>query len=479
MAKMEYIPEPTAERMHLDDSFVRGIMGPIGSGKSVACCMEMIMRAQEQLPNASGIRKSRWAVVRNTYPQLKSTTIKTWQAWVPDHIAPITYDSPIRCLYQRKLEDDTRMEMELLFLSLDRPDHVSKLLSLDLTGAWINEAREVPKAILDGLTGRVDRFPSKADGGVTWCGVLMDTNPPDTDHWWYRLAEEETPVGWRFFRQPPALIYNEGTGTWMPNPSAENIQNLNSGYDYYTRLLAGKNREWCRVYVEGSYGTVMEGKPVYPEYNDDVHSAPSLRVFANMPIILGVDFGLTPAVVCCQASPRGQLRVLSEIVSTDSGIRQLIRDELIPHLNAKYPGLPARMVCDPAGAQRAQTDARSCFDELSSAGFSPIPAPTNAFLPRREAVAGFLLKMIDGEPGFILSQEGCPQLRRGFLGGYKFRRVNSGGGEKFTDVPDKNAFSHPADALQYAALEAQGVKPEVHEPVAARRIVRSRVQVAI
>ena len=41
-------------------------------------------------------------------------------------------------------------------------------------------------------------------------------------------------------------------------------------------------------------------------------------------------------------------------------------------------------------------------------------------------------------------------LRKGFAGGYHFRRVKVAGDERFHDVPDKNAYSHPHDALQYA-----------------------------
>ena len=72
--------------------------------------------------------------------------------------------------------NDTRFEV--LFRALDRPADVKKLLSLELTGAWVNEAREVPKAIIDGLQGRVGRYPSMREGGCTWSGLMMDTNPP-------------------------------------------------------------------------------------------------------------------------------------------------------------------------------------------------------------------------------------------------------------------------------------------------------------
>ena len=60
-----------------DNSFFRGVRGPVGSGKSVACCVELFRRALEQKPNNEGIRKSRWCVIRNTNPQLRTTTIKT------------------------------------------------------------------------------------------------------------------------------------------------------------------------------------------------------------------------------------------------------------------------------------------------------------------------------------------------------------------------------------------------------------------
>mgnify|MGYP006238084267 FL=1 len=69
-----------------DDSFFRGVRGPVGSGKSVSCCIEIFRRAAKQEPSPDGKRKSRWAVIRNTNPQLKTTTMKTWLDWFPENI---------------------------------------------------------------------------------------------------------------------------------------------------------------------------------------------------------------------------------------------------------------------------------------------------------------------------------------------------------------------------------------------------------
>lgn len=453
-----YYAEKTPQKFHRSDAFVRGIMGPVGSGKSVACCMEILMRACKQRANDYGIRKSRWAVVRNTYGELRTTTIKTWQDWIPQEICPIVYDSPIRGAAKILQEDGTVVDLEILFIALDRPEHVKKLLSLELTGGWINEAREIPKAILDGLTSRVGRYPNISDGGASWSGVIMDTNPPDTDHWWYRFAEQETPVGWEFFQQPPALIKDSVIG-WTGNPEAENICNHIKGYKYYLDMVTGKTEEWIKVYVQGIYGSVIEGKLVYPEYNDDIHSVDYINPIKNVPIVVGFDFGLTPACVFTQLSPRGSFRILDEIATDNMGIKQFMRDMFMPKVNTDFKEHLDNgniiIIGDPAGNQRAQHDSSAtCFDEIAKFGFRAEPAESNAFLTRREAVASFMTRITDGVPSFQLSQK-CKQLRKGFLGGYHFARVQVIGDERYKDVPDKNIYSHIQDALQYAALRVE------------------------
>jgi hypothetical protein len=53
------------------------------------------------------------------------------------------------------------MEMEVFFLSMDRPEEIGKLKGMELTGVWLNEAVELPKAALDVATQRVGRFPAQ------------------------------------------------------------------------------------------------------------------------------------------------------------------------------------------------------------------------------------------------------------------------------------------------------------------------------
>lgn len=341
------------------------------------------------------------------------------------------------------------IDSEVLFRALDRPDDVKKVLSLELTGAWVNEAREVPKGIIDALGDRVGRYPSRRNGGCTWRGVMLDTNSPDDDHWWYRLAEEERPKGWEFFAQPPGLV--EVEGQWRTSPDAENLSNLE--VDYYEIRAAGKSREYVLVYYCNEYGFVREGKPVYPEYIDGTHAASKiLEPIEGLPIYVGIDFGLTPAAVFGQRNKGGRWRIIDELVTEDTGAVEFA-ELLGPILRNRYAGYEFEIYGDPSGDNRAQTDKTTPFEILKSRGIPVAKAPSNDWVMRREAVATALTKMIDGGPGFLISPK-CKITRKGMAGGYAYKRIQVAGDEQYRDKPDKNKFSHPCEALQYLMLGA-------------------------
>ena len=338
--KLDFSKSPTVWKFLNDNSFVRGMIGPVGSGKSYACCAEIFKRAVQQKPSKrDGIKYSRFVIVRNSYPMLKTTTLKTWLELFPEHIyGPVRNSPPIT--HHIKLpsrEGAAGIDLEVIFLALDQPKDVRKLLSLEVTGGWINEARELPKSIVDGLTHRVGRYPVKDDGGPTWRGVILDTNPCDDDHWIYRLSEKEPPKGkfaWKFFRQPPGVfeakevpeempeaqgfVHSAGKW-WQTNDKAENLNNLPVGY--YEQLLGGKNLDWIRCYAEGKFTYVQEGKPVWSEY-DDASMVDDCQILDGVPIQIGLDFGLTPAAVFAQRTPKGVWNVLHELVTFDMGLER-------------------------------------------------------------------------------------------------------------------------------------------------------------
>jgi hypothetical protein len=397
--------------------------------------IEILRRSMLQAPGRDGIRRTRWAVIRNSYPELKSTTLKTWAEWVPLAYGKLNQDSPITHFV--KTPD---MDMEVLFLALDRDEDVRKLLSLELTGAWVNEAREVPKAIVDALTGRVGRYPAMKDGGPTWSGIMMDTNSPDDQSWWYKADRVETPEGWRFFSQPGGR-----------SPGAENIQNLIPGY--YDRVVAGKDADWVKVYVDSEYGLVTEGKAVFPMYRDAIHGAPGIVApIPGVPLRLGADFGLTPAAIIGQLTANGRWIGVDEFVTEDTGIIRFA-ESLAKYVGANYPEFQiASCTGDPAGMARMGESERTALQIMAEyTGWTWLPAPTNDPVIREEAVALALNRLIDGEPGVVLSTK-CKMLRKGLAGGYHRRPIASGNKTEFHMAPAKNKFSHPCEGFQYLLL---------------------------
>jgi hypothetical protein len=460
-------PGPVALDFMLSPLRVRGLRGPIGSGKSVTCCAEIMRCATEQAPNALGVRKTRWAVVRNTNPELRTTTIKTWLDWFPEEtFGKFRWQPPYTHNIYFQLPDKTMVECEVIFLALDRPADVKKLLSLELTGAWVNEAREVDKAIIDAIDSRLGRFPSVRDGGCTRRVLLMDTNSPPEDHWWGIMAgdipppewltEEErdayvAPAGWKFFSQPPALLEKRNQEGrllgYEENPDRENKSGLPASY--YLDMVPGKAPSFIEVYLLNRYRGLFDGKPVYPTFRKLAHVAPLPLLAADAPIIVGVDFGRTPAAVFTQCLAGGRWVVLHELVAVNMGAKRFA--ELIKREVAKKGWTTYQMdfFGDPSGDDLSQSDENSPFSMFRAAGINIRKAPSNDPSIRIEAVEQLLNRMTDGGPAFQMSPT-CKNLQAGFEGGYRYARIGST--DHYDVKADKNRFSHPHDALQYAVL---------------------------
>lgn len=442
-----YVAEPTSAKFHRCDSFYRGLRGPVRSGKSSAMSIEIMNRARKQRQGSGGIRRTRAVVVRNTYRELEDTTLRTWLMWFPEYV--------FGAVNRRTMTHTIRfndIHLEVLFRALDRPDDVAKLLSLEATFAWVNEAKEVPRVIIDVLGDRVEQYPPKMDEGCTWGGVFMDTNSPDEDHWWAEL-EADTPDGWTFFVQPGAL--KEIKGKFVPNPKAENVRNLNGGHNYYIKRMAGKKDSYIRVYYCNQYGYVEEGKRVHPDYVDAVHCAPSpLIPNPRDPITIGLDYGLTPAAAFFSKRPNGQWWIFKEMATEDVGIKKFGERVLLPYILKNLMDFKIEIYDDPYGNTKSQLDKKTPSQILDAMGLST-RSPSVASGPniRREALNAPLNRMIDGEPGLLVDPS-CRVLRKGLSSKYIYKRVQVVGDDKYQEKPYKNFWSHVCEAAQHAMVGA-------------------------
>lgn len=412
------------------------------SGKSVGCCWEVMFRAMEMPPDSSGLRRSRWLIVRNTSPELETTTMRTWKDWFgpqvfdgarisgrPPYTQTISFPSP--------KNDNTQVELEVLFLAMDGEDDIKKLMSLECSGIFFNELRYIEHSIFQASFTRPGRYPRKEEVGDYWHGIIADTNPPDDSHWIYKLAEENLPDNASVYYQPSGL-----------SPNAENLEHLPESY--YQNMMIGKPEEWINVYVHGKYGFMQDGKAVYSDtWNDDFHyKGEIVKLIPNQTLMGGIDAsGRSPAAVVIQTTAKGQMQVLWELCGEDVGavsFSKLLRQEV----SKEFPFHNITWYGDPAGAYKTQTDERTYFDILHGEGIRVQPSPGFRPSERIEAVSSALSRNIGGEPALLVTK-GAKTLRKGFNGGYRYKKIGRSGSARFTSDPEKNEYSHVHDALQY------------------------------
>jgi hypothetical protein len=435
---INYIPPPTIERFMQNESLVRVVVGPVGSGKSMGCIMEVVRRCRLQEPGADGVRRTRWALIRNTMGQLRQTVLADIQQYLQPMIHFFVTDSTVQL--RAPIGDGTSIHADLMMIPLDTKADIQRLLSMQLTGAWINEVREVPIDVVSALIGRLGRFPSKLMGGPTWFGLIADTNPWDVDSPYHERLVLNPEPKWALFHQPSGI-----------GPYAENIQNLPPGY--YENLMSDRDDGWSDVHVRSEWGSSNAGQAVFRRsFDASVHVRDMQAVVNPMrPIAVGMDFGRTPCALIAQVDSLGRLLVFEEVTSEDMGLHQLLAERLRPRLTAEpYLGKRAYVVADPSGMQRSQLREENAFDVLRQNGFMAFPAATNDIGPRLLAVEKLFRQTIGAEPAIQISRTGCPTLIRALASQYRYRRKRDG---QLEDVPEKlHPWSDVCDSLEYLAL---------------------------
>jgi hypothetical protein len=448
----------------LSSAPVQVIQGPIGSGKTVACCLKLWAIANAQKPSpVDRIRRTRFAICRTTYPELKSTTIRTWTDVLDQRIyGPVKYTQPPT---QKIVWGDVNCEID--FLALDDPTDIQKLRSGEYTAFFFNELQFFIKELFDEAQSRAGRYPSIRDGGPTWHGVVADMNAPSPDHfialmrgmvpWPESMTDEERaalawPSSWDWFEQPPALIeIRDPSGRiagYEPNPDAENRKWMLP--DYWGNLTKGKSKAWIDSRLLNRVALVVDGSPVWPAFRQEVHvSREVLHAVPGHQIWMGADFGRSPACLFGQAL-NNRVSILAEMQGhNESAVT--FAPKVKRFLETHYRGFQYCAFGDPKGQDRGQATDTTAFDVYRSHGINMQPAPIkmNAIEPRIAAVDYILGQLYDGRPRLQISPN-CRTLIAAMSGGYCYERKQRS--SEIKTEPSKNRFSHLADSLQYLCI---------------------------
>jgi hypothetical protein len=465
------------------------IQGPIGSGKTDCAIMRLFRHASQQPAQRDGRRRSRFAIVRSTFPELKTTTIPSFCNLFPEGseaqggFGEMSWSPPFT--YHMRHGD---IEAEFIFLALDKDDDIKKLRSLQLTGVYFNELQYINLLLVTEGLSRCGRYPSVKNGGCNWSGGIADMNAPESLHWAPIMMgkspvpdhftpddvqRHKCPPGWFMFVQPPALLVlddalkahgltplNPGDEVeYCVNPNAENLRWLRP--DYYPKKIHGVSRQWIDANCRNIAASQMKGKAVHPlfrsesERNSHVSATP-LKFNPELDLFVGLDFGLTPAVVFGQTI-RGRVFILGELYAEDVGavsFAPIVKREIL----RRFPGIDiakVQFIGDPGSAIRSQTDELTPYDIFRKEGMLVRKAPgANRFSTvggRKEVVDSLLERQVDGYQALMIDPS-ARMLVQGLGGGYQFKVSKTSYGEFVSSDVVKNSYSHTCDAFQYLLL---------------------------
>jgi hypothetical protein len=491
-----YLPDgEVLTRFFWDRSPVSIIQGPIGSGTSTACCHKLWAISREQEAGTDGVRRTKWLVVRNTYDELKRTTLATWKLWfetlVGGKFGEVQMTRPfVHHIKVPHPDGKTLVDCEVTFLALDVEEDVRRLMSFEGTGIFFNEMQFTWKKVFDEAESRVrqGRYPPAVLGvPPTWKGVIGDLNAPTEGHWipYMRgdvplpaeMTDEERiefrkPEGWSFFVQPAGLleIVEERGGVrtvvgYKANPKAENQRWL---AEPYLEVIKGKPKPWIDARVMNRVALYTPGKAVHEGFLPETHVAREPIAFnPDLPLYVGIDFARNPAAVFGQVL-RGQLIVIGEwgVENKSAPVYAPMFKQALRRLAPETP-LGVKMFGDPTGDARGQGTDTTPYRVFEANGMSVVKSPGgNSVSLRRSAVDGVLAGMVHGAPMFILSPS-CPNLKFALGGGYHFKKVQ--GANRYHDDPEKDRSADFADALQYLCLGAGFGRAVVEQPEGLRR----------
>lgn len=468
---IKYAASKHAVPFHEDrHSKVKALMSCVGSGKSTACIMELLRLAALQTPDAHGIRWSRVAIIRATYGQLESTTLNTWQTWVPESVCSIIRSPRIRGHIRQTLSDGTIMDMDVRFMAIDDAKWLSNLQGLELTFFWINEFAELtdPEAVFKVAMSRLNRYPSKHIARTRWSGGLLDYNPPPIQSYPYELFEtkqvmQELDDGrkvprFKLYKYPPPLLIDRDENDpddltlayFRDNPEADYAFFQDAGFDYWRNLAESfaDDDNYIRRMVLGDYTLSASGKPIFTAFNARVHVGITVPDITQR-LLIGMDGGLMPALVLGQIV-RGQLQIHEELVIDDIDTEKLLDDHLIPLLNTKYNGFQVQISIDPGNNSRNSVNkmqATMIMNNRKLDSGATVPVGWNKIKPRHDAVNWFLRR----RDGLLINRDACPQLIAALAGNYRWA-LPKGGKLSSHLHPVKDRAADIADALQYLGL---------------------------
>jgi hypothetical protein len=409
----------------------------MGEGKSAALAWCPFYHTQQN-PGAV------WAMIRDTWENLRDTTLQEFLTWFPDGVAGQMTKSTKTWNWNKEA---VGFEGKIYWLGMDDEVDAAKLQSRSLAGFCIDEP--APAAMSGGVSefifdAALTRLRQK---GMKWYGAKLAENNPDEGHWTHRRFVEP---GWKGDPHIKLPDRQERGFSFFQTARPENLKNLPDGY---YEIMGQRYEQAGRLdlkarFADGEFGFQQPGVAVTPEFNKKIHVSPSLAVL-DSPVYMCWDFGLNPTCLITQVSPMTNWLFHEAYVGDGIGTLELIEDIITGRVEDRFKGLPLSHYGDPQGKQRDQSSSEQTAVRVikKMLGGRWYPGPTG-WPERRESSKRVLGLLRNGRGLVQIDEKRAKPLWHALRGGWHYARHTNG---TVSNLPRKDIHSHPGDAFGYGA----------------------------
>lgn len=433
--QIDFKANPTQGRFIRDRHEATLWSSRMGAGKSAGLVWACFQHAREN-PGANS------AIVRDTFEVLRDTTMKEFFKWFPPGIVG-EYKVAQKTFKWRLGE----IYGDVSFLGMDDPADAGKLQSRELAAVFFDElapavnAGGIDEYIFDVALSRL-RQPH-----IKWYAAKAVSNNPDESHWSYRRFVDPGDKG----TDPNiAVLPAQQRGFQMlQEQEDENLAHLPPGYYERLRKSFAHRPDLVRRFVDGKFGFQQIGRPVCPEWSDELHLASGLDPIRGEPLMMTWDGGLTPACVITQFTPMGHWQVLDSYVGERIGMYELIETVVKPRLIERFKGYELVHTGDPnleSGEQSSsKQNAVAVIRRALGGRWRRAPDQIHE---RVDPLRWALTQARNGVGLMRVDKRHARHVWHALRGGWHYHSPRSG---SQAQTPKKNEHSHPGDAIGYAA----------------------------
>lgn len=465
-------PGPKAAAWLNSVSPIAFIIGPVGSAKTTTGAMKCLQVTALQHPSTKdGVKRALIVAIRMNYRRMHDTLIASYKKMFleateemgiqGDGVYSGVKDGKLDHFFAWTDDKGQKHEMTVKFRAFQDTDIESFIRGFEPTAFWLNEADELPNDCLGLLFQRagrafVDERPDeKTAPPVAYCKIFGDLNMPDEDSWFYNDLYLPAKEG----KKPGVVIFEQPSGF---SPNAENLSILRRINPNYYQDMAARMEKWqVRRFIENRVGLSRHGEPVYPAFSDRHFSAPGMAPAPRRKLVIGVDQGLTPAAIITQLDADGALLVHHELTTPPHeiyGAEEFGRDlaQILLDQYRPYCGKGGFEFVIDRAAKNRESDERDFVKRfmagvLSRLSSCPVTLCSSHSPNALHDAVNYFLRVTTrhGQPGMQVHPR-CMMIRRGGISGYRLRKVKRTDGAIVYNQ-DKNEYSHPWNALEFAA----------------------------